>query len=361
MILLLVLVATLAVGFWRWPAPTDTPASSPAAPSDQSAPAATQSTSAEPLSIPIARKVSPATPAPSAAAVVAERVPIPPLSMPFGDALAALESHASAGNVQARIRLYHQARCCKDMDSVSSVIATSRSQPVPENFRALLPELESYLLALDAVCGKVPRFTNRQIQRYQSWAREAGDPVALIEFASGMPMNFMPSEIGSFDDQIRRLQARRDGALPALQRALENGNLDAVTMLASLHASPSLHRELGGLVEQSWQTTAVYNYLYLRAGGQAFRRQYENFVAVMQRRLKPAELALAQQQAEALYQRHFAGKPVTEFSPGLVPGLYPGPDFQPSSALPGLAHCPVRPAPRLPPTPTPPPARSPSR
>lgn len=350
-LLLTVLIAALAFSFWQWPAPAD----SPPAHADPSLLAATPvapDAGTETHGVPIARKVTPApTPTPVAAVEVAERVPLPPLSMPLGDALAALEANASAGDVQARIRLYHQSRCCKDMDSVSGMIAASRTQALPDYFRAQIPELESYLLALDALCGKVPRFTAAQLQRYQSWARDAGDPVALIEFASGMPINVMPMETGSFDEQIQRLQARRDGALPALQRALEGGSLDAVSMLASLHATPRLHRELGSLVEQSWQTTAIYNFLYLRAGGQAFRQQYENFVAIMPRRLKPAELALAQQQAEALYQRHFAGKPVTEFAPGLVPGLSPGADFQPSSALPGLAHCPVRPTIR-PPSPT---------
>lgn len=353
----IVLAATLAVGLWYWPASSGLSSPRPDTPSEPTMPAAAAGKVAEhePLSVPIARKVQAAAPVPVAAAEVAERLPIPSLSIPFGDALAALEFHADAGDVQARIRLYHQSRCCKDMDGISGVIAASRSQPVPESFRAHLPELESYLLALDAQCGKVPRFSSAQLQRYQRWAREAGDPVALIEFATGMPLNFMPAEIGSFDEQIQRLQARRDGALPALQRALEGGNLDAVTLLASLHATPSLHRELGSLVEQSWQTTAVYNFLYLRAGGQAFRRRYEDFVAVMQHRLKPTELAVAQQQAEALYQRHFAGRPTTEFAPGLVPGLHPGPDFRPSAALPGLPHCPVRPMPR--PAPAPPPAR----
>ncbi|MCU0756442.1 MAG: hypothetical protein MUE46_15195 [Xanthomonadales bacterium] len=347
MILLLIAVAAILVlGVWRWPAPAHGPAASPERSAPSLPPAIPPDTArVEALNIPIARKVSSSTLAPVESAIVAEQVPIPPPSMPFGEALAALESHAGAGDVQARIRLYHQARCCKDMDGVSAYVASARSPHFPDSQRAHLQALESYLLALDAICGKVPRLGNARLQRYQSWAREVGDPVALLEFASSLPMSFSYVEATSFDEQIQRLQARRDGALPALQRALESGNLDAVTLLASLHATPNLHRELGSLVQQSWPTTAVYNLLYLRAGGQAFRRQYEGFVTMMQRRLTPAELAMAQQQAEALYQRHFAGKPITEFAPGLVPGLLPAPEFLPSPALPGLARCPVRPIP----------------
>lgn len=362
-LLWIVLTATLAFGIWQWTAPMPTP--TPAAPSASAAPPPPAGGTAgvvdtDSTSIPIARKAVPALSAPAAAApIVAERVPVPPLSMPFGDALPALEANASAGDVQARLRLYHHSRCCQDLDSISGAIAASRAQPLPEHVRAFVPDLESYLLALDALCGKVPRFTSQQLQRYRNWARDAGDPVALIEFAAGTPITVRPTDSASFDEQIQRLQARRDGALPALQRALESGNLDAVTMLASLHATPNLHRELGSLVQQSWQTTAVYNFLYMRAGGQAFRRQYENFISQMQRRLTPAELAQAQQQAEALYQRHFAGKPVTEYAPGLVPGLSPGPDFRPTAVLPGLAQCPIRPSLRPPPPTSPPPARPP--
>lgn len=365
-LLWIVPAATLAFGLWVWTASAPVPAvaDAPAAASAPPPPAAAIGDAAadDVVTIPIARKVLPVQPAPAAPAAVApERVPSPPLDVPLGDALPALEIRAHAGDVQARLRLYHHSRCCKDIDSLSGAIAASRSQAVPEPLRAYVPQLESYLLELDALCGKVPRFTPAQLQRYHSWAREAGDPLALIEFATGAPIQVRLSDEGSFDEQIQRLQARRDGALPALQRALESGNLDAVSVLASLHATPDQHRELGGLVQQSWQTTAVYNFLYLRAGGQAFRRQYETFVATMQRRLKPAELAQAQQQAEALYQRHFAGKPVTEFAPGLVPGLSPGPDFQPSEPLPGLAQCPVRPSFRpAPPPPTSPPPPRPS-
>lgn len=345
-LLLMVLVATVAVGFWRWSAPTDPPTASASAPSQTDpAPPPVQAPSgspAEALSIPIARKRPTVT---AEVPAIAEQVPMPPLSMPVGDALAALEAHASAGDRQARVRLYHQARCCRDLDQVSRYVAAGRTAQFPESQKAHLAEMEAHLLALDGLCGQFPRLSNARMQRFQNWAREAGDPVAILEFASGAPNFYSYTDPGSFDEQIQRLQARRDGALPALQRALESGNLDAVTLLASLHATPSLHRELGGLVEQSWQTAAVYNLLYLRAGGRAFRPQYEGFVSVMRHRLKPDELERAQQQADALYQRYFAGKPVTEFAPGLVPGLIPAADFQPTPALPGLAQCPTRPMP----------------
>lgn len=356
-LLLLVLVATLAVGLWRWSASTDMPSASASAPArTDPAPPPEQTPSgspAEPLSIPIARKRPTVT---AELPAIAEQVPIPPLSMPIGDALAALEAHASAGDRQARIRLYHQTRCCRDLDQVSRYVAAGRTAQFPESQQAHLAEMEVYLLALDELCGEFPRLSNARMQRYQTWAREAGDPVAILEFASGTPNFFTYADPGSFDEQIQRLQARRDGALPALQRALERGNLDAVTLLASLHATPTLHRELGGLVDQSWQTAAVYNFLYLRAGGRAFRPQYEGYVLVMRHRLKPDELERAQQQADALYQRHFAGKPVTEFAPGLVPGLIPAVDFQPTPALPGLAQCPIRPLPRRSGTPASPPS-----
>jgi len=277
---------------------------------------------------------------------------MPPLDAPLAESLRALEALAWAGDAAAATRLYEQAKCCAETDNmamlVSGITASEQWSNQQDAVNGGAPRvrteypnaMKDHLLSLNAYCGKVPTRLFQRLPEYQTLARRTDDPIAILEFVrTDLRRNALPMH-----EQIAVLNERQSEALNSLSALVACGNLDAVVLLASLHATPALHGDLGKQVEQSWPTTAVYNHFYLYAGGRAYRAQYENFVRLMATRLSPSQMSTAREQAQQLWQRYCANKPFAETAPsGLAPGLAADPAFVPSPRYQGERSCPQRP------------------
>jgi hypothetical protein len=274
-----------------------------------------------------------------------ELLPMPVPALPFAQARAALEQRAQAGDLPAAMRLLDESKCCGTvhvgMNYLLRIRPPAMSAEETKIFDELLTRIKSHEQTMQLRCGDLKK-NPLNYQAIQKWARAAGDPLSVIEFTRARP-NYG----ASIQEQIKQLQERERDAIPSLHRLVAQGNLDAVMMLASLHATPGYHGDLGSLVKQDWETTAVYNLLYLRAGGRAFRTRVQSFAAQMSTRLTPEQLQAAKTRAADIYDASFAGRTASEYGvPMVAPGLRQEADFAATPRASGASACPALPGPQ---------------
>ena len=271
-----------------------------------------------------------------------ELPPMPAPGLPLALAKSALEQRAQAGDLPAAMRLLDETKCCATRaSSMTYLLITRPPQLDPEEakfFDALLIGIKTHQQTMQQRCGEL-QHNSIYSKTAQKLARAAGDPLSVIEFARSPPLVG-----GSIRAQIEHLQERERDAIPGLHRLVSAGNLDAVMLLGSLYATPSYHGDLGSLVQQNWESTAVYNLLYLRAGGRAYRSRLQSFADQMTARLSPEQLQSAKARALEIYNTAFAGRTASEYGIAFVaPGLQQEPGFTATARYPGESACPIVP------------------
>ena len=271
-----------------------------------------------------------------------ELLPMPAPDLPLAVSHSALVQRAQAGDLPAAMRLLDESKCCGTRNISTNYLLNIRPTNLDAEeakfFDAYLTGIKTHEQTMQRRCGDITK-TSIDIKAAQKWARAAGDPLSLIEFARSPPLFG-----ASIAAQIQQLQERERDAIPSLHRLVSQGNLDAVMLLASLYATPNLHGDLGSLVQQDLETTAVYDMLYLRAGGRAYRARLEAFTAQMNTRLTPEQLQSAKTRALEIYNTAFAGRTSSEYGIAFVaPGLQQEPGFAATARYPGASACPVVP------------------
>ena len=271
-----------------------------------------------------------------------ELLPMPAPSLPLALTQSALAQRALVGDLPAAMRLLDESKCCGtrniSMNYLLKIRPTGLDPEEAKFFGDLLDGVKTHEQTMQQRCGDLIQ-SQIDIQTAQKWARAAGDPVSVIDFARSPPLFGR-----SIAEQIKRLQERERDAIPSLHRLVSQGNLDAVMLLGSLHATPNYHGDLGSLVQQDWESTAVYNLLYLRAGGRAYRSRLETFSAQMSTRLSPEQLQSAKARALEIYNTAFAGRIASEYGVAFVaPGLQQEAGFTATARYPGASACPTVP------------------
>lgn len=282
---------------------------------------------------------------------LADAMPLPEATLPLAKSLIELERLADLGDAHAALRLYDEAKCCATLPDMTMSLASMATRP-PGHTGASAEQLaqqsqflqaaKDHVIQLNAFCGSVPSRLAQNLARYQALAEQSGSVPIQLEFLAGespYTPNFRQKPLR---ERIVSLQRFERDALGTLHSLIARGNLDAVAMMAAIHATPALHGDLGSLVKEDYYVTAVYDLLYLQAGGRAYRAQYEGFVRNrLPQRLSPARLAQARLEADALYLRYFKSAATTEYaSAGSIRALLPAPNFKGSERYPGARICP---------------------
>jgi hypothetical protein len=277
-------------------------------------------------------------------------LPLPEATLPLAKSLTELERLANLGDVNAALRLYDEAKCCAGLPDITLSIANMAAKPrnsyEPTEARdrqsQFIQAAKDHMIALNTFCGAVPTSLPRDLARYRTLAEQSNSISMQLEFLSGespFQPRFMQKPLR---ERIESLQRFERDAIPTLHRLIARGNLDAVAIIAAIHATPELHGDLGSLVKRDIYTTAVYDQLYLQAGGTAYRAQYQNFIRNrLPSQLSPEQLAQSRTEADSLHQRYFKNASTTEFGGAdRIRGLQPAIDFQGSAAYPGARTCP---------------------
>jgi hypothetical protein len=273
---------------------------------------------------------------------------LPDASVKLADSIAALTKSAEAGEVQAAARLMHEAKCCQQMAGL--VYSLEQWPRLESRLRQLSPDarakakqmLSGELIEMDRFCGTLKDQTLGKILVAGNPIRELlreRDPATRLRWLKN-PEDYQFRRPG-VRARIEALQVYEQTALASLHQLIASGNLDAVAINAAIHATPNLHGDLGSLVQQDWYTTAIYNYLYIRAGGGAYRQRIQGFIDErMPRVLTPIQLAQAKAEADTIYERYFKGKAITEYGTELL-GLTVEKAFQPTPAAGSERKCPT--------------------
>jgi hypothetical protein len=359
LILVVVLILSALVGWYWLRAPVaataagpSTAAAAPAGTADVTPTGQPAASFAEGLPVRVRRPAQPPAASTSAVTPLAELPPLPPAEQPLADAYEVLEKRARAGDVQAASRLAQDALCCAGMDMAASALDyfnnrapqnTDRQQVVQQ--AAMRAVAEDNLLKLRGYCGKSPMQRPPQLFDLALRAAELGDPVMTMELLGGRRlMGMLQSQAVAEYERVGRY---RDRALDLITRQVQQGNLDAVRLLAAAHANPDLHSTLGGLLERDPQAVLVYDLLYLRAGGQAYRGRFNGFVERMRQQpalLSGVDFPAAEQQAEQLYQQYFAGRTPSETGQPRLAMLEPDDGWSaPPASLARMRTCPAQP------------------
>lgn len=268
--------------------------------------------------------------------------PLPAPDLPLAVSQSALVKRAQAGDLPAAMRLLDESKCCGTRNITTHYLLNIRPTDLDAEetkfYDNFVIGMKTHEQTMQQRCGDIKK-TSIDIKAARKWARAAGDPLSVIEFARSSPLFGV-----SIADHIQHLQERQRDAIPSLHRLVSQGNLDAVMVLASLHATPSVHGDLGSLVQQDIETAAVYDMLYLRAGGRAYRARMEFFMAQMNTRLTSEQLTLAKARALEIYNAAFAGRTTSEYGiASVAPGLLQETGFAADARYPGASACPILP------------------
>ena len=276
---------------------------------------------------------------------------LPEATLPLAKSLPELERLAKLGDVNAALRLYDEAKCCASLPDMTLGIANMSARP-PGSPSLSAEQIagrdrfaqaaKDHIITLNAFCGAVPTRLVRDLPRYRTLAEQSNSVAMQLEFLAGespYQPNYRPKPLR---ERIVSLQRFEREAIGTLHGLIARGNLDAVAMMAAIHATPQMHGDLGSLVKTDLYVTAVYDLLYLQAGGRAYRGQFEGFVRDrLPRQLSATQLVQARAEADALYQRYFKRAATTEFGGAIrIMGLQPVKDFQGSPPYPGARTCP---------------------
>ncbi len=159
---------------------------------------------------------------------------------------------------------------------------------------------EGERLQSDERCKVLPPWSATTLFDLQWRAATLGDRQAILEAV----LNPALTQVSPLQhaDRFDRYQQQAPGLL---QDLLRRGDLDAVRLLAEVHADPSSSRWLGQLVAQDDRIALTYAQLYLEAGGRRYRDRLTRQSGELAARLSPADAAAALTRAQDLSERYF--------------------------------------------------------
>lgn len=304
------------------------------------APAATRAATGA-LATDMPQAASPAS-RPSAAPPPKDLPPMPPANLPLRDAIAPLQARADAGDAASACRLGIELLRCAHLQDY----ALAHDDDMARQERAL--EAKGDLDGANRIamgrlshaqlrdtCAGVPDALVADAFRYVRQAALAGEPEAMVRYASGEPL---VAGVGMAFETRPAFDVWRREARTVLARALAEGHPEAALLLAETHLGRSF--VLGMLVPRDPVEAGASVALVHRLFGDD---------PALARLPPPPELnaeqaAAASRQAADWHERGFQGRRLVlaESTAALLP-LHRRPEFEdPDSAWPGtvpLAPC----------------------
>jgi hypothetical protein len=221
-------------------------------------------------------------------------------------AIEALVGLAEAGNAQAAVMLLRRYQRCAAYENAWRRAASIQRELEQASDARKRESLSTQLLQqgerleADAQCKVLPPWSRTTLFDLQWRAASLGDRQAILELAVNPALSSVPPI--RHRDRYDRYQSQ---VLGLLQGLLQRGDLDAVRLLADVHADPTSFRWLGQLVERDEQIALLYAQLYLSAGGRRYRDRLSRQSAEWSAQMQPVDAATMQQRAQALADRYF--------------------------------------------------------
>lgn len=294
------------------PAPADAAADTESTPATApSRPAPVASETGDPTAAELPLRLATASP-PSGPAEQAPPLPtVQPGDLPTNEdwsqsAIERLLALSDAGDPQAAVLLLRRHQRCAAYEGAWRRAAEHQrelEQSADPQRREALSALiikEGERLQADARCKVLPPWSATTLFDLQWRAATLGDRQAILEAVVNPALDRLSPL--QHPDRFDRYQERAPGLL---QDLLRRGDLDAVRLLADVHADPSSARWLGQLVNQDDRIALTYTQLYLEAGGRRYRDRLTRRSAELTARLAPAEAAAALTRARDLSERYF--------------------------------------------------------